>query len=146
MTKAPKTLTITSKRVIADDPTKVFETWLDPKQPCNPWSAGKTVGLEPKVGSLYCVLMGSTAYIFGRVLKVAKGKQLQHTWMSRYTHGLETTVAVDFKRHAAGTLMTLRHTGLPNDENGCLHTDGWNQFLEKLEDHFAGKRQEAMKK
>ena len=140
MTKAPKTLTLDLKRVIASPPAKVFEAWLDPTQPCNPWSYGKTVSLEPKVGKLFCILKGKTAYIFGRVLKVAKGKQLQHTWMSRYTHGMETTVTVNFKKHAAGTLMTLRHTGLPNDDYGRSHADGWDQFLGLMEDYFAGKK------
>jgi uncharacterized protein YndB with AHSA1/START domain len=140
MTKSSKTLTLNLKRVIAGRPAEVFEAWLDPKQPCNPWSSGKTLGLEPKVGSLYCIVVGGTGYIFGRILKLAKGKQLQYTWMSPYTHGLETTVTVDFKKHAAGTLMTLRHTGLPNDKDGRLHTDGWNQFLGMMEKYFAGKK------
>ena len=140
MTKASKTLTLNLKRVIAGPPTKVFDAWLDPKRPCNPWNSGKTLELEPKAGRLFCILVGGTGYIFGRILKITKDKQVQYTWMSPYTHGLETTVTVHFKKHAAGTLMTLRHTGLPNDKDGRLHTDGWNQFLGMMEKYFAGKK------
>jgi uncharacterized protein YndB with AHSA1/START domain len=139
MPKAPKTLTLNLKRVIAGPPDKVFKAWLDPKEPCNPWSRGRTLGLEPKAGSLYCVVVGGEGYIFGRVLKLAPGKQLKHTWMTRYTHGLETTVTVDFKKHPSGTLMTLRHTGLPDDKDGRLHREGWDQFLGMMEKYFAGK-------
>jgi uncharacterized protein YndB with AHSA1/START domain len=138
--KAQKALTLNLKRVIAGPPAKVFEAWLDPKQACSPWSYGEAVALEPKVGKLFCILKGNTAYIFGRVLKVAKGKQLQHTWMSRYTRGMESTVTVDFRKRAAGTLMTLRHTGLPNDGYGRQHADGWGKFLGTMEGRFAGKK------
>ncbi len=140
MAKSPKTLTLNLKRVIAGPPAKVFEAWLNPKKSRNPWSVGKTLGFEKRAGSLYCVVVGGVGYIFGRVLKLAKGKRVQFTWMSPYTHGLETTVTVHFKKHTAGTLMTLRHTGLPNDKDGRSHTNGWNQFLGKMEDHFSGKK------
>jgi uncharacterized protein YndB with AHSA1/START domain len=140
MTKRRKTLTLNLKRVIAGAPAEVFDAWLDPQKPCNPWNSGKTLGLEPKAGKLFCILVGNTAYIFGRILKVAKGNQLRFTWMSPYTHGQESIVTVHFKKHAAGTLMTLRHTGLPNDKDGRLHTDGWNQFLGKMENYFAEKK------
>jgi uncharacterized protein YndB with AHSA1/START domain len=138
MALARKTLTLSQKRMIAGLPAKVFDAWLDPKQACNPWNYGKTVGLEPKVGSLFCILKGRSGYIFGRILKLAKGKHLQFTWMSVYTRGLESTVTVHFKKHTAGTLMTLRHTGLPNDDYGRMHDAGWTHFLGKMEDHFAG--------
>lgn len=140
MTNAPKTLTVDLKRVIAGAPAKVFQAWLDPKQPCNPWGYGKSVVMEPKVGKPFCILMGSAGAHFGRILKLAKGKQLQYTWMSQYTRGLETTVTVNFKKHAAGTLMTLRHTGLPNDDGGRGHADGWGYFLEMMEKAFHPKK------
>jgi uncharacterized protein YndB with AHSA1/START domain len=138
MTRAPKALTLDLKRVIAGSPAEVFAAWLDPKRPCNPWSVGKILGLEPRAGSLYCIVVGGSGYVFGRILKLAKGKHLQFTWMSPYTHGSETRVTVHFKKHAAGTLMILRHSGLPNDKDGRLHTEGWNQFLGKMEKYFAG--------
>jgi uncharacterized protein YndB with AHSA1/START domain len=138
MTQDRKTLALDLRRLIAAPPAKVFAAWMDPKQPCNPWSAGKTLGLQPKVGSLYCIVMGGVGYIFGRILKLTKGQHLQFTWMSPHTHGQETTVTVHFKKHAGGTLMTLRHTGLPKDKDGSLHADGWNQFLGMMEKHFGG--------
>jgi len=134
-----KTLTVNVKRVIAGAPAKVYEAWMDPKQACNPWSYGKPASMEAKVGKPFFMVMGSAGAHFGRILKLLKGKQLQFTWMSRYTRGLESTVTVDFKKHAAGTLMTLRHTGLPNDSFGRAHIAGWGDFLGMMEGHFARK-------
>lgn len=140
MTRTPKTLTLDLKRVIAGPPARVFEAWLDPKRPCNPWGSGKTVAFEPKAGRLFCILKGNTAYIFGRILKAAKGKQLEYTWMSHHTHGMESRVTVHFRKHPAGTLMALRHTGLPNDGDGRKHADGWGYFWGMMEARFAGKK------
>jgi hypothetical protein len=53
---------------------------------------------------------------------------------------LESTVTVNFKKHAGGTLMTLRHTGLPNDDFGRAHIGGWGDFFGMMEKHFAGKK------
>ncbi len=136
MSPKAKTLTLDLKRVIAGTPGKVFDAWVDPKKACNPWSHGKPVAFEPKVGKVFCVVMGSAGAHFGRILELAKGRQLKHTWMSCYTHGLESTVTVNFKKHAAGTLVTLRHTGLPNDDDGRCHAGGWGHFLEMLENRF----------
>jgi uncharacterized protein YndB with AHSA1/START domain len=136
MTQTAKALTVDVKRVIPASPGEVFDAWMDPKQACNPWSYGKTVGLEAKAGKVFCILMGSAGAHFGRMLKVTRGKQLQHTWMSFYTRGMESTVTVGFKKHASGTLMTLRHSGLPNDAGGRGHEGGWGQFLDMLEGHF----------
>ena len=97
MPKSLKTLTLKLSRVIAGTPAKVFDAWMDPKKRCNPWSHGKTLGLAPKAGSVFCILIGKKAYIFGRVLKTIQGKSLQHTWMSSYTRGMESIVTLHFK-------------------------------------------------
>jgi uncharacterized protein YndB with AHSA1/START domain len=136
MTRSAKTLTVNLKRVIAGPPGEVFDAWMDPKKACNPWSYGKTLGLERKPATVFCVIMGSAGAHFGRILKLATGRRLQHTWMSRSTSGLESTVTLNFKKHADGTLVSLRHTGLPNDAGGRGHEDGWGHFLGMLESHF----------
>jgi uncharacterized protein YndB with AHSA1/START domain len=139
MTQALKTFTVSLKRVITGSPAKVFEAWMDPKQRCNPWSYGKAVAFEPKAGKLFCIIMGGAGAHFGRILKLARGRQLQHTWMSQSTRGLESTVTISFKKHAAGTLVTLSHAGLPNDEGGRGHEAGWGYFLGSLQKHFEGR-------
>ena len=140
MTQGSKTLTVDVKRVIAGSPAKVYAAWLDPKQPCNPWSYGETVAYEAKVGKVFCTIMVNAGAHFGRILKLAKGKQMQFTWVSSSTRGLESTVIVQFKKHVAGTLVTLHHSGLPDDAAGRGHAGGWGHFLGMLETHFTGKK------
>ena len=139
MSKSTKTLTVDLKRVIHGAPAKVFDAWMDPKRAGSPWAHGKTLGLTAKAGAVFCIMMPGAGAHFGRILKLAKGKQLQHTWMSPYTRGQETTVTIDFKKHAEGTLMTLKHTGLSNDDFGKAHSDGWGYFLGAIEKRFKGK-------
>ena len=141
MTKASKTLTVDLKRVIAASPTAVYDAWMDPKLPCNPWNYCKDVILEPKNGKLlYFRGPHSNGGHYGRILKLVRGKQAQFTWMSFYTEGRETTVTVNFKKHAAGTLMTLRHAGLPNNASGRGHQGGWEMFIGMTEKYFQQKK------
>jgi uncharacterized protein YndB with AHSA1/START domain len=137
-----KTMTLDLKRVIPAAPAKVYAAWMDPKQACNPWHEGKPSVLQAKVGGLFYVRMGDGHRVphFGRILALEPGSKVQHTWMSPYTRGMESTVTVGFKKHAGGTLMTLRHAGLPNDSFGRAHSEGWGYFLGMVEGHFAAKK------
>jgi len=141
MSKSGKTMTVNLKRVIAGSPAGVFDAWMDPKQACNPWNVCKDVMMQPRAGTLF-YFRGphSSGSHFGRMLTLARGRELRHTWMSFYTRGVETTVTVLFKKHAAGTLMSIRHSGLPNDAYGRSHAQGWGQFLDMTEKLFAGKK------
>ena len=139
MSKA-KTMTLTLKRVIPAVPAKVYAAWMDPKQACNPWNHGKKLVFSPKVNGLFYVLMQGGTPHFGRFTGMARGRQVSHTWMSPYTRGLESAVTVTFKKQGTGTLMTLRHGGLPNDDFGMAHNDGWGYFLGQIEKRFKAKR------
>jgi uncharacterized protein YndB with AHSA1/START domain len=134
-----KTLTVDLKRVIAGPPAQVYKAWMDPKKPGGPWNHGKTLALDPKVGKPFYILMRQGVPHFGRFLALAAGKQLKHTWMSPYTRGQETTVTIDFKKHAQGTLLTLKHAGLSNDAYGKAHIEGWGYFLGQMEQRFKAK-------
>jgi len=58
--------------------------------------------------------------------------------MSRHTLGEESMVTVTFEKKGAGTLMMLRHSGLPNDDMAAAHEKGWNSILERFADLFVG--------
>ena len=139
MSKASKTFTVALKRVIAGSPAAVYDAWLDPKQPANVFNVCNDVQLERKVGALF-YFRGphSNGAHYGRFLKLVRGKEAQMTWMSFYTHGAESTVTAQFRKHAKGTLMSLRHSGLSNDAAGRGHQGGWELFLGMMEKHFNG--------
>jgi hypothetical protein len=50
--------------------------------------------------------------------------------MSSNTLGLETKVSVRFQKRGGSTLMTLRHSNLPDTKAGRTHEWGWNYFLD----------------
>ena len=75
---------------------------------------------------------------YGRFTQTERGSRLQHTWMSPNTLGLESTVTVTFRKAAdGGTVMTLVHSGLPDNKQGKGHEGGWTYFMGNFAEQFA---------
>ena len=135
MKNSEKTIEVKLERSIAAPPATVFAAWLNPKIPGTPWHEGEKLILNPKVDGLFYWLISGTAH-YGRFTKLERAKKIQHTWISPYTLGKESTVTVTFKTQGKGTLMTLAHTGLPDNDGGRSHKEGWEYFLGKFPDQF----------
>jgi len=56
--------------------------------------------------------------------------------VSEATKGVESVVAVTFEPRGTGTEVTLRHSGVPDDEMGRQHKDGWTWVLSTLAERF----------
>jgi len=130
MKKSKKLLTVKVERTIPASPNEVFNGWLNTKVPGTPWYEGKKLIFNPKVDGLFYWYISGTPH-YGRFKEIKRSARIQHTWMSPYTNGLESTVTVTFKKKGQDTLVTLVHTGLPNNEDGKGHNDGWNYFLDQ---------------
>src|SRR5215470_10332425 len=129
MKNSNNTIEIKVERKIPAPPDEVFDAWLDPKIPGNPWNAAEKFILDPKVdGLFYWALKGTSHY--GRFTELERPDRLQHTWVSPNTFGAESTVSVTFKKEGENTVMTLVHSGLPDSDEGKGHEDGWNYFLD----------------
>lgn len=135
MTTATRTLEVKVERTIPAAPAEVFDAWLDPKIPGNPWNYAEKMILNPTVDGLFYWAHGPNAH-YGRFVKVDRPGRIEHTWMSRTTQGEETTVTVTFKKAGEGTLMTLVHSGLLNEEQQRKHNEGWSYFLGIFPDQF----------
>jgi len=136
MNKSKKTIEVKVERTIPAPAGEVFDAWLNPKIPGNPWNMAEKLILDPKVdGFFYWAVHGTPHY--GRFTEVKRPARIQHTWMSPNTSGLESTVKVTFKKQGTSTLMTLVHTGLPDTDGGRSHAKGWNYFLDILPGQFA---------
>src|ERR1700734_1817257 len=108
--KKAKTLELEFERTIPAPPEEVFAAWLDPKFPGNPWNMGEKLLLNPEVdGFFYWRVHGTPHY--GRFTEVKRPARIQHTWVSPYTLGQESTVTLTFKKKGGDTLMTLVHSG-----------------------------------
>lgn len=137
-----KTIEFKFERTIPAPPSEVFDGWLDPAVPGNPWNAAEKFILDAKVdGLFYWTLKGTSHY--GRFIGVERPSRIQHTWMSPNTLGQESMVTLTFKEQGEDTLLTLVHSGLPDHEVAKGHEKGWNYFLGVYREQFGdGSRKE----
>jgi uncharacterized protein YndB with AHSA1/START domain len=141
MNKSKKTIEVKVERTIPARASEVFDAWLNPKIPGNPWNMAEKLILDPRVdGFFYWAVHGTPHY--GRFTEIMRPGRIQHTWMSPNTSGLESTVTVTFKKKAEGTLMTLVHSGLPDTAGGRSHAKGWNYFMGIFPGQFTGATEE----
>jgi uncharacterized protein YndB with AHSA1/START domain len=137
--KEKKTIEFKVERTIAAPPGEVFDGWLDPKIPGNPWNAADKLLLSPKVdGFFYWTFKGTPHY--GRFTAIERAARIEHTWVSPNTLGEESTISVTFKKQGDDTLMTLLHSDLPDDEKARSHEKGWNYFLSMFTEQFGEKQ------
>ena len=63
MTNSTKTIESKAERRVPASPDEVFDAWLNPKIPGNPWDAAEKFILDPKVdGFFYWTLKGTSYY------------------------------------------------------------------------------------
>jgi len=99
---------------------------------------GREVRFEPKVGGrlieVYDLASGE-GFEIGRVLVWEPGKRLVFTWcVANRAPGESTDVEVRFEPSAAGTLVTLEHSGwdrVPTATAGQIdgYSEGWAELL-----------------
>ena len=135
MENSRKTLEFKLERTIPAPQAEVFDGWLDPKIPGNPWNAAEKFILDPKVDGLFFWTLNNTSH-YGRFTEVERPGRIQHTWMSPNTLGQESMVTVTFKTQGEDTLMILVHSDLPDHELARGHEKGWNYFLEIFREQF----------
>ncbi len=136
-TTSTKIVEVKVERTIHAPPPEVFDAWLDPKIPGTPWHENKKLIVDPKVDGLwYWLALGGTPH-FGRFIEIDRPDRIQHSWMSPNTLGQESIVTVTFQKKGEATLMTLLHSGLPNDDMAKAHEKGWNSISDKFSNIFA---------
>jgi uncharacterized protein YndB with AHSA1/START domain len=133
---------ITVTRTIPASSEEVFDVWIDPKSPGGPWFGAKRVILNAAVDGLFYFAVehaGRTWAHYGRFLRVERPRCVEYTWMSEATKGLESIVTVMFESSGSQTEVTLRHSGVPDDEMGRQHQEGWTWVLSMLGERFASR-------
>lgn len=141
-----KTMELTVTRTIAATPTEVFDVWLDSKSPGSPWFGVARAIVNPVVDGLFYHAVHFEDHDwahYGRFIVLNRPRQIQHTWVSEATRGLESIVTLTFDAQGDRTLVRLHHANVPDDEMGRRHEEGWGFVLGALADRFArgaGKR------
>ena len=119
---------------ISARPETVWKYWTDPQRMCDWW--GAAAELDPRPGGVCRVEMGG-----GRHGRRVSGAPAVRTARVQFrlgpTDGAPTIppgasrVEVTLIEDAGDTILTLRHTGVP-DWFAELHALGWLQFLPLL--------------
>jgi uncharacterized protein YndB with AHSA1/START domain len=131
---------ITVTRVILASPEQIFDAWIDPTTPGGPWYGADRVILNLVVDGLFYHAVkhaGRTWPHYGRFLQIDHPRQLEFTSVSEATQGVETVVRVTLEPKGDTTEVTLRHSGVPDDEMGRQHEAGWNWALSVLAERLA---------
>jgi len=134
---------ITVNRTIPAPAEKIYDVWIDPKSPGGPWHGAERVIFNPVVDGLYYLAIKHEGRVwphYGRFTKLERPHLVEFTWMSEGTKGAESVVTVTLQQRGDQTDVTLRHAGVPDDELGRQHKEGWTWILNALADALAARR------
>ena len=134
---------ITVNRTIPAPADKIYDVWIDPKSPGGPWHGAERVIFNPVVDGLYYLAIKHEGRVwphYGRFTKMERPSVVEFTWMSEGTKGAESVVTVTLQQRGDQTDVTLRHAGVPDDELGHQHKEGWTWILNALADALAARR------
>lgn len=134
---------ITVNRTIPASAEKIYDVWIDPKSPGGPWHGAERVIFNPAVDGLYYLAIKHEGRVwphYGRFTKLERARLVEFTWMSEGTKGAESVVTVTLQQRGDQTDVTLRHAGVPDDELGHQHKEGWTWILNALADALAARR------
>jgi len=133
------TFDLAVSRTVPAPPEAVFNAWLDSTQPGGPWHGADRVILNPVVDGLFYHVVqheGRAWPHYGRFIRLDRFRTIEFTWVSEATRGIETVVGLALAAADEGTLVTLRHTNVPDDEMGRGHGEGWAWCLRDLAERF----------
>ena len=127
-------------------PETVWKYWTDPQRLCDWW--GAAAELDPRPGGVCRVEMAGGPVMRGEYLELVPHERLVFSFGWEPTDGVpsiapgESRVEVTLIEDAGDTILTLRHSGIP-DAFADLHASGWSQFLPLLVAAAADSRRPA---
>jgi len=134
-------LKVTVPRRIEASPEEVFDAWAEPDLFRRWLEPRRAVLRKAAVDELWyweAEHLGRPWPHYCRYLSVERPRLLEFAWVSEATRGLESRVTIEMTPSRGGTDLVLTHSGLPDDEYGRSHEDGWK--------HFTGVLAEKIKK
>lgn len=113
---------------------KIYNAWLNSKQ--HAAMTGGTAKITPKVGAEFEAWDG---YIRGKNLILEPGKRIVQSWRTTEfaKEEKDSQIEVTFEKAAAGTKVTLHHTGLP--PHATEYKQGWvDNYFVPMKKYFEG--------
>jgi uncharacterized protein YndB with AHSA1/START domain len=139
--KMPYTYTLTS--VIPATPQEIYDAWLD--SAAHSEMTGGAASMSKEVGASVSAWGG---YITGSNLELIPGERIVQSWRtSKFTGEHEDSIiAVTLDRAGDGTVLTLVHSNVPDDQKN-YEEGGWeSNYFEPMRIYFAGVGELAEKK
>ena len=96
---------------------------------------GVKAELDPRPGGLYRVWMDAGTVARGEYVEIDPPRRLVFTWGWEGNVDLppgSTIVELSLEAEGDGTMLSLRHTGLPTGEAAAMHEEGWRFFTGRL--------------
>jgi uncharacterized protein YndB with AHSA1/START domain len=125
---------------VSGSPETVFAYFTDPDKHRR-WM-GAEVELDARPGGIYRVAIAPEVWVTGEYLAVEPPDRLLLTWGWESGLDLPTGLkqvrpgssAVEFRfvEDGDGTIIRVRHLGLPSEEARWTHSRGWNGYLPRL--------------
>lgn len=134
---------VTVTRMLPASAERVFDLWINPKSPGGPWFGADRVIFNGVVDGLFYLALkheGRGWPHYGRFIALERPRLIEYTWVSEATKGIESVVKLTLEPKGSETEVTLHHSGLPDDEMGRQHKDGWTWILSTLGEGLAKHR------
>ena len=117
---------------IAAPPSTVYR-YLTESEKWAQWQ-GASASLDARPGGIFSMITGNGMTARGQFVELVPGKRVVFTWGWVDRPGIppgSTTVEIELKEEADGTLLMLTHREVPVDEAG-LQKMGWTHYLPRL--------------
>ena len=142
----PATLGVEVEHRVSGPPDVVFTYFTDPEK-YRRWK-GTDAELDARPGGIYRVTMAPDVWVRGEYVTVDPPHRLVMTWGFEATFELprglrevppgSSTVEFTFVADGDGTIVRVRHDGLPNEETAFAHELGWVSYFPRLARIFDG--------
>ena len=136
-------LRITVPRRIEASPEEVFDAWAEPDLFRRWFEPHRAILRKAAVDELWyweADHVGRLWSHYCRYLRVERPRLLEFAWMSEATRGLDSRVTIEMTPSRGATDLVLTHNGLPDDEMGRGHEEGWKHFTGILAEKIKGVR------
>lgn len=131
MTEDPHVIELTVR--LDASPDEVFAFLTDAVRYVT-WQ-GVKAELDPRPGGLYRVWMDADTVARGEYVEVDPPRRVVFTWGWEGNDLVppgSSRVELDLDADGEGTILSLRHTGLPDGEAAAMHEEGWRFFTGRL--------------
>jgi uncharacterized protein YndB with AHSA1/START domain len=136
---------LTLKRRLNARPEKVFAAWTRPEQIMKWFGPGNCdkyhAEMDLRVGGKYSIAFrtldsGEDHKVGGVYREIVPNEKLVFTWAWQSTPERESLVTVTIKSNGEGSILTLLHEQLFDENAATGHNRGWNASLDKMERMF----------